>query len=265
MNPKRLVFCTTPCVYSSLALNTLIESPDVEVVAIISSTRNLHIKENSWASSFKRITQSGLRYSCYLWFITQGHTLFSRWSKLPSTEVLATSHNIPNYKTGDINSEKMRKTLRQLSPDILLCAHFNQRIAPEIYSLAKDSAVNIHPSLLPDLRGVDPAFYALLEGHQETGVSLHHLDETFDTGSIIAQQQYQIQRTDSLFALNYKLFCDGINLFINYLGNKNEDIIEKATNGRYDSWPTTPQVKAFGRDKKLVSFQDIKWLFHRDK
>jgi len=46
--------------------------------------------------------------------------------------------------------------------------------------------VNIHPSFLPDLRGIDPVPGALLHG-RDSGATCHEMDDGIDTGGIIAQ------------------------------------------------------------------------------
>ena len=264
---ERLVFCTYPSFYSSLVLQKLLASPDIDVIAIISSTRNLRVKENALASSFARIIKSGLRYSAYLWMITSGHYIFSRWSRVLCVEALAKKNHIPNYQTNNINNSKMDEVIRGLKPDILLCTHFNQRIAPEVYALAEKSALNIHPSLLPDLKGVDPSFYALLNNYKTTGVSLHRLDEEFDAGAVVLNQPHEVKSTDSLFSLNCELFEAGGDLCLTYLNRgqsrQQNNLTETKEKTHYTSWPSASDVNIFKKHRKLLSMQDIKWIFSK--
>lgn len=267
MRPKkRLIFCTYPCLYSSIVLTILLESKDIEVVAIINSSRNLKIKENSLLSSLRRVSQSGISYAVYLWFISQGHSLIARWSTVSSISQIAKRENIQSHTTKDINSTRSLEVINQFKPDIILCAHFNQLVSPKTYSLAKDASLNIHPSLLPDLKGVDPSFYALLRKYQETGVSLHHLAEKFDDGTVISNSSLTIDEDDSLFSLNTKLFQEGGNLMLDFFGTKDKHLQFHQDNdiqSHYDSWPTTSDVAAFKRKRKLLSIKDIKWIFSK--
>ena len=48
--------------------------------------------------------------------------------------------------------------------------------------------LNVHPSLLPAHRGPEPLFWTLRNGENATGVTIHRIDETLDTGEIIAQK-----------------------------------------------------------------------------
>lgn len=263
----KLIFCTYPSVYSSVVLDLLIRSPQIEVVAVISSTRNLKANENKLLSNFIRIKHSGVRYALYLWLISSGYRLSGIFSKLKTLRNITLRHGIPVHKTNNINQQLSADIIKSLQPDILLCAHFNQRISPSIYSLASQSALNIHPSVLPDLKGVDPAFYALLEGYNETGVTLHELNEDFDEGRRLAQCQYKILKSDTLLSLNLSLFRLGTQLFIDKIHNKElKNSVSQGTNAksRYDSWPTRKQVIDMNTRRQLVSLHDIKSFFEHD-
>lgn len=65
--------------------------------------------------------------------------------------------------------------------------------------------VNIHPSLLPDFKGVDAIKRAFLSGKKETGVSVHYVNEEVDSGEIIAQQKCLIEPDMTLCDLEYKI------------------------------------------------------------
>lgn len=246
-------------------LKALLESPNIQVVAIIASTRNLKIRENRLLSDLKRIKQSGVHYALYLWFVTSGYKAFQIFSKLQSIESISSAHNIPIHKTNNINTPEIADVVQGLQPEILLCAHFNQLVSPTIYSLASDYALNIHPSILPDLKGVDPGFYALQENYQRTGATLHVLAEEFDEGETIAQKTYDVHDSDTLLSLNQSLFDLGSQLLNEHLKNqkKYRQGIKKIDKpSRYDSWPSKKQVNILRKERKLVSFYDLKQFFH---
>jgi len=262
---KKVVFCTYPSLYSSLVLTRLIASDKVDIVAVVASSRNLRATENKLRSDFSRIKTSGWRYACYLWLVTEAFSLFSRRLKYASIGDLCATHHIPVINTHNINTKPIRLDLANLSPDILLCAHFNQRVSPEIYDIAKDCSVNIHPSLLPDLKGVDPSFYALLDNYESTGVTLHQLAEDFDTGKTLYQSSIRVKHDDSLFLLNKTLFNAGVELFLQMV--KAAKPINHAQTAaplhasRYDSWPSKVQVSAFKKLKKsFITWKDIQDL-----
>ncbi|KAH7149337.1 formyl transferase [Dactylonectria estremocensis] len=75
--------------------------------------------------------------------------------------------------------------------NLVIAVSFGLFVPPRILRSAKYGGLNVHPSLLPDLRGPAPIHYAILRGHQYTGVSLQTLDDkAFDHGTILAQTPY---------------------------------------------------------------------------
>ncbi len=82
--------------------------------------------------------------------------------------------------------------LAAFAPDALVVACFPWRLPAAVRSLAPLGGINVHPSLLPALRGPEPVFWALRRGDRRTGVTLHVLDVGFDTGPILAQEAVDI-------------------------------------------------------------------------
>lgn len=268
MKPQKiLVFCTYPSVYSNIVLDELLASVDVDVSAIIVSQRNLTINENALMSDLLRIKHSGFHYTLYLWLVTNLHSVIGSFVTKRSITAMAKHHAIPVIKTRNINAPEVIEKIKSINPDILLCAHFNQLVSEKTYSLASEAALNIHPSLLPDLKGVDPSFYALGEAYSETGATLHHLDRQFDKGEVIGQRHYSIKTNDSLFSLNKSLFRLGAELVTDYLSHNisktNTPMNKAPTKERYDSWPNRQQVKAFQHQRKFITLQDVVSLFKK--
>ncbi|MBW2460922.1 MAG: hypothetical protein JRH11_04700 [Deltaproteobacteria bacterium] len=97
----------------------------------------------------------------------------------------------------DLTDEGVRRTLESARPDVVLSWFWPRRIPPEVLALGRAGAFGVHPSLLPRWRGPDPYFWALRAGDQETGVTLHRLTATYDTGDIIAQIPVSIGDDDA--------------------------------------------------------------------
>ncbi|EAT87685.1 hypothetical protein SNOG_05294 [Parastagonospora nodorum SN15] len=72
--------------------------------------------------------------------------------------------------------------------NLIIAVSFGLLIPPRILSLATHGGLNVHPSLLPDLRGPAPIEHAILRGRERTGVSIQTLHPTrFDHGTVLAQ------------------------------------------------------------------------------
>jgi methionyl-tRNA formyltransferase len=72
-------------------------------------------------------------------------------------------------------------------PAIGLCAGYRWLLPPEVLAIPRFGVVNSHPALLPRHRGPYPFAWAIREGDAELGLTLHLMDETFDTGPVLAQ------------------------------------------------------------------------------
>lgn len=81
------------------------------------------------------------------------------------------------------------KQIKDLNIDIAVVCSFNYRVPKILLDSVKDGFVNVHPSILPKYRGPNPYSAAIMNGDQETGVTLHFMDENFDTGDIILQKK----------------------------------------------------------------------------
>lgn len=254
MSTKRVIFCTYSSIYSSKVLELLIADDNIDVVAIINSTRVIHPKYGFFRGAIKQIQASGFRYATYLFMVTD---LF-RWlqplskykkSVLKTVHRLATENNIPVLDCVDINSDKAVEFIQKAKPDYLLAAHFNQLLKASVLDLPDMDFLNIHPSLLPNYKGVDPVFFALLDQNKKIGVTLHKMADTFDSGEILMQKSIVNDSNRSLFLANNQLFEEGAELALEWIGNtglKPVNIVDN-TLGQYDSWPSAEKVRYFKR------------------
>ncbi len=76
--------------------------------------------------------------------------------------------------------------------DVFVLASYGRILPPELLSVPRLGALNVHPSLLPKYRGATPIQTALLNGDAETGVSIMLMDAGLDTGDIVLQKRTAI-------------------------------------------------------------------------
>ena len=108
----------------------------------------------------------------------------------------------------------VRRVLASARPDALLSFFYPRRISPEVLAMAPRGAFGTHPSLLPRWRGPDPYYWALRTGDSETGVTLHRLQASYDTGPIVAQASVEISATDDGWSLAKKLDRPALRLLV---------------------------------------------------
>ncbi|KAK7190979.1 hypothetical protein DPSP01_009179 [Paraphaeosphaeria sporulosa] len=131
--------------------------------------------------------------------------------KLAAAEELCVTHTIDTF-TGWTPPSRV---------DLIIAVSFGLFVPPRILSLAKYGGLNVHPSLLPDLKGPAPIQHALLKRRQATGVSVQTLHPTqFDGGTILAQTPSPgISIPDWVDAdgLTRRLGHEGANMLVNVL------------------------------------------------
>jgi len=102
--------------------------------------------------------------------------------------------------------------VRQLQPDLFVVWSYSMLLPPELIALARLGAVNVHGGLLPDYRGGHVMNWAIINGERETGVTLAYLDEGIDTGPVIAELRFPIDRSDDAATVRDKLKAAGQSL-----------------------------------------------------
>jgi len=76
--------------------------------------------------------------------------------------------------------------------DLVVLAGYMQLLTEPFVTRFRGRVVNIHPALLPSFPGLDAIGQALAAGAQETGVTVHFVDEGIDTGPTILQRRVPV-------------------------------------------------------------------------
>ncbi len=266
INKKSVIFCTYASIYSSKVMEQLIADSDIELVGVINSTRVLKPQYGHIKGVFKQIRTSGFRYSSYLFIITDIFKLlqpifsFKKWP-LRDVHSLAEFHHIPIHDTKDVNNADAVDFIKSVNPDFLLGSHFNQLIKQQVLELEALQCINIHPSLLPKYQGVDPVFFAMLDEQEAIGVSVHRMAETFDTGEILMQRAFDVDKSKSLIFNNCLLFQEGIRIALKWIKDNQKQLLPHSTDslsGNYYSWPTIKDIEKFKKTgKRLISLSEL--------
>lgn len=98
---------------------------------------------------------------------------------------------------------ELKEIVAGLRPSLVVCAGFMRILPAEIVRVFK--IINSHPSLLPNFPGAHAVRDALAAGMEETGTTVHWVDEGLDTGEVIAQQRVAIHPGDSEESLHERI------------------------------------------------------------
>ncbi len=134
------------------------------------------------------------------------------------SKIISRENNIPVKEFSSLNNKEI-KYFQAYSPDLIITASYGLIVPPEIINSAKFGALNIHPSLLPKLRGATPIQTALLRGSKITGSTIMLMDAGMDTGDIVAQKQLPIAPEDTYPKLEQKLINLSTKLLLPILEN----------------------------------------------
>jgi methionyl-tRNA formyltransferase len=126
--------------------------------------------------------------------VTTSNSAIKKWAAENQLELLSLSDYLVNLKS---------------RPDIQIVAAYGKFLPPEIIFLPKYKTLNLHPSLLPLLRGPSPIKTAILEGHQSIGISIMEMDHKMDHGPILAQIKVPLYGQETFAQLAPKLFTLG--------------------------------------------------------
>ncbi len=131
----------------------------------------------------------------------------------PPVKLLAEENRIPVYQPLKIKEEY--QFMIELNPDLIITCAYGQLIPKAI--LDNFLCINVHASLLPKLRGGAPMHRAIMNGEQETGITLMKMAQKMDAGDIIVQEKVMIENTDTVGSLQEKLIICAIKMMKEYL------------------------------------------------
>lgn len=179
---KRIVFMGTPD-FAVPVLESLIDAPDVQVVLVV----------------------------------TQPDRPVGRKQKLtpPPVKRIAEKYAIPVFQP-----EKMQTEYEEVltyKPDMIITAAYGQLLPKQLLEAPEYGCINVHASLLPELRGGAPIHYAILEGKKETGITIMYMAEKLDAGDIISREKLPINLSDHVGTLHDKLSILGADLLLKTL------------------------------------------------
>lgn len=109
-----------------------------------------------------------------------------------TVDAVAAAAGIPVLTLRGLNRPEQRELIAGGNADIFTAACFPWRLPARLRQIAPYGCLNLHPSLLPRWRGPEPLFWTFRSGDRETGVTVHVMDDGFDTGPIVAQERLSI-------------------------------------------------------------------------
>ncbi|XOV78951.1 MAG: formyl transferase [Aestuariibacter sp.] len=192
-----------------------------------------------------------------------GESQFKPFSELTSQPVVLFNH---------INSAEGIAQLSQMQPDLIISIRFGKILKSPVLAVPKIGVLNLHSGLLPDYRGVMASFWALLNGEQELGTTLHWIeDASIDTGAIVATSKLKVAAEKSYLWHVLQLYFGGCPLILDAV---NRLSLGKSLNGEvqhgegaYFSFPSEQDIAqlekqgfALLNEQEVVEFYQTYYL-----
>lgn len=125
-------------------------------------------------------------------------------SETPVAE-LAKANGIKIFKPESLKNPDFIKSIQEINPEIFVVVAYGKIIPGVILNIAKQGALNIHGSVLPEYRGASPIHSALRDGRKTTGITVMLMDKEMDHGPILMQKSIPISPDDTFKVLEQKL------------------------------------------------------------
>jgi len=128
-------------------------------------------------------------------------------NKLEPTPVkqYAITKDIPVFQPLKLRDGTALAQIRELAPELIVVAAYGRILPDEILEYPVMGCINVHSSLLPAYRGAAPINWAILNGDEETGVTIMHMATELDAGDIISQAVTQIGEQETAVELTERL------------------------------------------------------------
>lgn len=158
---------------------------------------------------------------------------------------------LPVYQPADVNAPRAVRELADLRPDLFVVVSFGKILGAELLSVPTKGSINLHTSLLPELRGAAPIQRAIAQGKSVTGSTVICMSEKLDAGDIILQEEMVILPADTYGTLSEKLSRQGAALLV-----KAVDMIQAGTVQRIpqDEGKAT-YAKKFSKEEIFINWE----------
>lgn len=129
-------------------------------------------------------------------------------------KVCAQAYGIPVFQPETLRDGTALAQLRELAPELIVVAAYGRVLPREILELPAYGCINVHSSLLPKYRGAAPINWAVVNGDEETGVTIMYMAQELDAGDIIDQVKTPIDPVEEVGTLHDRLALLGGELLI---------------------------------------------------
>jgi methionyl-tRNA formyltransferase len=263
--PLRTVYCTRGGLFGALVLHRLRACDRIEICAIVRSSRVLNPAFGFLRGALGLISHCGMAYALYLFCATTLTDVLCALTRNEGVPLHSRPGGVPVHTTRNINDAAGLQFLLERAPDLIISAFFDQRLQEAALAVPARGCLNIHPSLLPAFKGVDPVVQARLQRADGVGVTVHYMTSGLDEGAVLAQRPVAVPADASIFDTTARLFREGAELLVGEIDRvgRGEAGTAQRAGGSYQGWPSRAEVGALhALGSRLIRFSDL-WTTRR--
>lgn len=120
-------------------------------------------------------------------------------------KTMAVSRNIHLLQPESLKTDAIRSELKAFDADLFIVVAYGKILPEDILSIPRIFCVNVHGSLLPKYRGAAPINWSIINGDDETGVTVMKMSAILDAGEIILQAKLSIGPEDTAVSLRLRM------------------------------------------------------------
>jgi methionyl-tRNA formyltransferase len=196
--------------------------------------------------------------------ISQGHSLLAvvtqpdrpkgRGKKLtaPPVKQVALEHRIEVLQPEKASDDLFCSQIREKEPDLIIVVAFGQILRKKLLDIPRWGVINVHASLLPNLRGAAPIQWTILNDGPKTGLTVMQMDEGMDTGPMLFQEEVPVLKDETAGHLHDRLAVMAGNLTARSL-ERMSGKIAKATPQDHTKATYAPKIS---KDLCLVDWKE---------
>lgn len=117
----------------------------------------------------------------------------------------AEAEGIEVLQPEDPNAPEFLDRLRASKPELSVVVAYGRILSPELVDLPSNGSINVHASLLPELRGAGPVNWAIIRGHEKSGVTIMRIVPELDAGPILYRVESRFQHDITAGELSERL------------------------------------------------------------
>ncbi len=252
----RVVLLTSPGLFGGMIIRTLAAEGGIDLVGV-GLTNRIYKGKGFLAAARTFLQRTGVSYTVYSALVSQFAWVMLRMRGRPAALACAGRQV---RALDDVNSPETIEWLKSQRPDFIASFYFNQWIGAAVRAVPQRACVNMHPSLLPALRGPDPVFRALERGLTTTGLTLHLVNDQFDEGGILYQQEQPVADQATVLGLYLAQVAAGAEILARWLATPNDlpCVATPPASDAYTTFPTPGEVRQFLRSgKRLLRLSEL--------